>query len=280
MNIIIFNDYNWYKLMASNKITGIIHQIGGSKKIKYKYKNNTYIWNENKSSDTIQYIIYTESSDHNNAMICVMCTIVIREKNNFIYINNMSAYPNCSMEGLPKLKIGSELLDMTIEFIKTVLKQKYNLKYIQLKDNSHYYCQITKQTLDFDSIYMLSRGDTWYGKRGFKPFDPENEIIDIENYVRYRINSKLINVIKIKCTNIKEYFEKAVSKLKIDNRWNNDNIKKIFDKYADKTIREFMYDLTIKYNKTCDIVGLIYKDIMKDIGMDNLHGITYFFELD
>ena len=126
---------------------------------------------------------------------------------------------------------------------------------------------------------MLSRGDTWYGKRGFIPFDPNKEMIDVENYVKYRINSKLVNVIKIKCTNIKIYFEKAILKLNMNKKYDEQHINALFKKYADKSIREFMYDLTIKYDKTCDIVGLIYKDIMEEIGITNLHGISYFLEL-
>ena len=96
------------------------------------------------------------------------------------------------------------------------MKPKWKLKYIYLKDNSLYFCQKTKRNIDFDSIHILTRGNTWYGKYGFIPYDSLKEEIDIENYVNYKLNSKLVNKIKIKCTNIKAIFEAKVLENKLN----------------------------------------------------------------
>ena len=63
------------------------------------------------------------------------------------------------------------------------------------------------------------------------------------------------------------------------NEWSKDKINKMFNKYDNLSVKEFMYELTRKYDKTCEVVGLIYKDVMLDIGMENLHGKTYYLKL-
>jgi hypothetical protein len=95
---------------------------------------------------------------------------------------------------------------MSLDFISKILKPKYKIKYVHLKDNSFYFCAKTKKRLDLDSIYMLSRGETWYGKRGFIPFNTDTNTVDVENYANYKLNNKLVNK-----TNIRKYFEKTVS---------------------------------------------------------------------
>ena len=234
------------------------------------YEINGLVFNINKldENDRVTYSIYNDNND--NDPECMV--LFIPKKENYVYIEGISALDKCVVNGILKTNIGTTLLQITLKFIKKSLKEKYNLKYIVLRDTSLYKCPITKKIIEFDSIYMLSRGTTWYGKYGFIPYDFDNKEVDKFNYKKYKKNSKLVNTIKVKDTNIKKYLEKT-------NLLKQNVINKIIDKYNDKTIKDFFYDLTKKYDETCDIIGSIYKDVMTDIGMSDLHGKSYFLEL-
>jgi len=109
----------------------------------------------------------------------------------FVYVDNITKYPDCTRIGIPKTKGGSLLLNLMLDFVKKYLKPLYGLKYIQLRDTSHLWCEKSKINIDFDSFYMLTHGDTWYGKYGFIPFD---------------INTNKIDQIKLKHLNVNKVF--------------------------------------------------------------------------
>ena len=180
---------------------------------------------------------------------------------------------------MPKTKGGSLLLRLCIKFIKE-LKNKYDLTHIQLKDNSFIYCKQSKTTIDFDSFYMLTHGNTWYGKYGFVPYDPEQETLDIDKLVSYKLNQKLVNIVKVGCINIRPLIEKAVTKFKLDNVFTYNFINKMMKKYEDKPLQFFMNDLVKEYDHTCGIFNEIYKNVMEQAGMINLHGNTYYLPLN
>jgi hypothetical protein len=266
----IGSDYELYKKIATNG-TNRINQIGGNtKRIKYvfSYKGckNTFIWYENKSDDIIQYMIY-DKQDENNPEICVLCSIPIdhTQNNRFIYINNISSYPNCSIEGMPKTHRGTILMQMTLSFIKNYLQNRYN--------------QINKK-IEFDNLFMITRGDTWYGKYGFVPYDSDNNTIDIDNLVNYKVNQHIVKKTKIKCTNIDDYIRKAMIKLNYCDKQIN-KINKYIDKMQKNNVSviDFMREFMNNYDMICDIFASIYKELMKELEMTNLHGKTYYLLL-
>jgi len=184
------------------------------------------------------------------------------------------------------------MLHMTLDFINSI-KQKYDLKYIQLRDTSTFTCKINKKDskTNMCDLYMLTRGQTWlaacslslseYGKYGFIPFNPDrnNKSIDIDGLVKYKLNQQLVDTIKIKYTNLKKYLLTASKKLNITDSFSEKSIDKIIEIYNDKSIKEFFSYFMKKYDSTCHIFNEIYLDFMKDVGMQNLHSQVYFLPL-
>jgi len=176
-----------------------------SKEIKYKYNEHIFVINEVDDGDIISYSLQNGTIDETVCMILHVC-----RDEHFVYVNNISYQKKYIVEGMPKAKGGTLLLHLMFDFVNQYLKSKYSLKYIQLKDNSFLYCKQTKKNINFDSMYMFIRGMTWYGKYGFVPFDELNKNVNVDGLVDYKVNQKLVNIIPVKCTRIREYIESAV----------------------------------------------------------------------
>jgi hypothetical protein len=192
-------------LMLNNQIGGVKQPI----KIEFVFKNYPFVFYKDEDRYTVSYTIHI--NENQNKSECVFLQVEKEER--FVYINNISKYEKCSRIGMPKSKGGVLLLEMTLNFIIKVLKPKYDLKYIMLKDNSEYYCEKSGSSLDFDSFYMLTHGETWYGSYGFRPFDMKIGDIDKDRLKKYKMNQKLVET-KLKDANIKDIL-KSVIKNKI-----------------------------------------------------------------
>lgn len=240
-------------------------QTGGSI---YEYNGYKFNISFDEEDDRVTYAIYNK-----NNFPCMV--IFIPKYEHYAYIETLSSVDGCVLSGNPKTKLGTLLLHMTLNFIENQLKNKYELKYIQLKDNSLFRCEKTQTTIEFDSFYMLTHGNTWYGKYGFIPYDVEKQRTDKVTLKYYKLNQKLVDK-KISQIELENILQKANKKINFSS---NEKIKSFVDKYKDNTIQKFMYDMAKKYDKTCDIISLIYKEIMRQIGMISLHGKSYYLKL-
>ena len=250
------------------------YQIGSgvTNKIKFKYDNFEFVIYEIDESDRITYSLFN-NNDLNDSRECITLFIPLNEK--FVHLQNISYYDKCT-SGMPKTRGGSLLLNMTLDFIKKYLKPKYARKYIQLKDNSYFPCRQTKNTIDFDSLYMMSHGHTWYGKYGFVPFDTNTESTDVYTLNDYKSNQKLVEKTKVKDTKTEKYFREAVKILKLERIFTENKLNNMFSAYKELPIKKFVKDLLKQYDVTCGIFSLIYRKMMDDIGMKNLHGRSYY----
>lgn len=262
-----FDSYRCKCLKWKNSEIKQIEQTGGQQSYIYDYKGYKFVIHEDIDYD-ISFHIY--NNDNVDESACIILFVEPIER--FAYIHTLSAYDNCAISGMPKTRKGTLLLHMTIDFIQKRLKDRFNLQYIQLKDNSFYYCQKSKTNIDFDSLYMLTRANTWYGKYGFRPFNPVAKQLDIELHVNYKVNQKLVDAIKVGCTNLGELLKKT--KLIPHNK-----IDKMMEIHKDTSIRNFLNIFMKKYDTSCDIFALIYRDLMTNMGLYNLHGVTYFLPL-
>lgn len=249
---------------------------GGTKKIKYKYEGYKFvIFEDIDSNETAYSIHYDDNLD--NPRTCMV--LLVDKEENIVYVDNISYYSNCVSSGMPRTKGGSLLLRMTIEFVKNVLQYKYNLKYIQLKDNSFIYCEQTKEKVQFDNFYMLSHGDTWYGKYGFIPLDIEKGITDYKAQVNYEVNKRLVDIVKVECTNLREYIKRAIRSLKLEQKYTEKKIDKMIDTYKGRSVKVFINDFVKNYDATCGMFANFYLDLMSDLKMTNMHGSTYYYKL-
>ena len=260
---------------TNNYLNIVSSLVGGTKnndntKIKYMFEGHIFIIFKDSDEYNITYAIH--QNDDINLSICMLLMIEPDEK--IIYIENISMYSNCTKIGMPKTKGGTLLLNLTLDFIKKVLKPKYNLKYIQLRDNSNLYCEKTKTSIEFDSFYMLTHGNTWYGKYGFIPFDVNTNKVDKIKLKQYKKNQELVKT-KLQNTNVLNIIKSLHSPTSEKQK----SIDKYFEENKNMTVQEFISEMAHDFKHNCKTLHISYKKIMEDIGMTNLHGSTYYLPL-
>jgi hypothetical protein len=264
---IISDNYYFFAKYTPKKIA----QYGGNNNIiKYKYDKYTFIIYKDEDDYNINFSIHNENNIE-EPKICAH--IMIPKEENFAYIQTIGNYPKCTLEGLPKTQGGSIILSGMLSFINSI-KNKYKLKYIQLKDNSYFFCKSNKKNIPLSTLYMLTRGSTWYHKYGFNPYDNKTKGIDIDNMVKLKTNQNLVNKIRLSCTNIEniimEEFIKKFDKKSIE------TLKKVFIKYKNESVVKFMKVFMSDFDNTCEIFYNIYEKIINDLGLSNLYGISYY----
>ena len=275
---LLFENYNFYKKFYENSNRRL--QKGGSKYKDYNYNDCTVRVYTRKEDDRHVYAIHNNDDDE-NTQECML--IFIAKDNNkmpFAYIENISAYDNCYKCASMKTKTGTFLLTFMLNLIKNKLKDKYKLKYIQLRDNSIYHCKLSDATIKFSAFYMLTRGDTWYGKYGFVPFDDEKLKADKEYAAIYMKNKQIVNDIKVQQVNMLKLIYTAIIKLKMTDKYTKKYISEIIEPNKNKSIKDFLYLFTKKLDKTCAIFSSFYEELMNDLHMQKMHGWTYYMPLD
>ena len=269
---IIHQDFEFYKYYFS--LSNKQQEAGGDnvKEIDYEYENYTFKIYQIEEDDRISFSVYNQ----NNTQSPDICALLfIPKRDYYVYLETISYYTNCNIPSMPKTKGGSLLLNMILQFINDI-KSKYKLKYIQLKDNSHFTCNQDNERTPISNLYMLTRCNTWYGKYGFIPFDPVKKGVDIDVLVDYKINQKLIKLIKVKHTHLSDYLTVAINRLNLKEQFSKQTIKKIFDAYNERSIQDFFKDFMKRYDQRCHIFNLIYKEVMNEIGMIDLYGKIYY----
>lgn len=267
---LMFEDFLFYDKYSKSR--NFNKQHGGSREITFKNGKYTFTIYKVKDDDRLSFSIY----NYNNEEVgdaCVVLFIPIKEK--YVYLDAISYYDNCAFPGMPKSRGGSLLLDTTLKFIDTI-KNKYKLSYIQLKDNSFFTCHLDKQVTPMATLYMLTRGNTWYGKYGFIPFDPVRKEIDINTLVDYKTNQKLVKLVKVKHTGIRDYMKRSSRFVK---GYSDKLIDSIMSNYSDMSLQKFFEDFIKKYDTRCDMFNAIYKDVMEEVGIANLNNKTYYLPL-
>ena len=274
---LLFENYNFYKKFYENSNRRL--QIGGSKYKDYNYNDCTIRVYTRKEDD--RYVYAVHDKDNEDTQECILIFITKNEKDiPFAYIENISAYDNCYKCASMKTKTGTFLLTFMLNLIKNKLKDKYKLKYIQLRDNSLYYCKSNNKHIKFSAFYMLTRGDTWYGKYGFVPYDEIKNDKNIINSLKYKKNNKLVSETKLNQVNAAKLIYNAMKKLEILKKSSHEKITKLVKDNENKTIKDFLYDFTKKFDISCAIFSSFYEDLMNELQMDDMHGWTYYMPLD
>jgi len=275
-------DYHFflnYQMQAGGKkILESDESIEKNYKIKYNFDNNKYVFevNESKNNNTITYSVF------NNDELRLACLIIMYNmKEEFCYIDNISALDQC-FSGMKYTKNGTLLLKFGLDFIEKHLSKIQKIKYIHLRDTSNKLCSSIGESINLDSFYMLIHGDTWYGKYDFVPFNVEGKKIDELKNIDYKKNQKIVKNTLVKDIDMYDIFLRAV--IDANNKTQKEliplkNVKKIIDKYQNKTIIRFCKDLCEQYDKVCAIFYYLYEPLMKKLKMTNLHGTSYWKQL-
>lgn len=126
-------------------------------------------------------------------------------------------------------------------------------------------------------MLFLTQGDTWYGRRGFKPYNSHKDTLDEQGYADYINNQKIIKSTKIKDIKLYEYISDVVK----DSRSNEElnMLKTYLDKHKEDYMTTFFHKFMMNYDKMCDIFGKIYEKIFKDLKLRSFHDRSFFLDL-
>lgn len=256
------NDFQYY----NNALKNINIQNGGSKTIIefVKYKGKTFTFHKYNVDSTIHYSLHPKN-DLNLQPECIW--IMVDKQTRSCEIHNISYDDRCfSEEG--DIPTGSILLKVALKLIETI-KNHYNIKYVQLTDNSRKYCKGTNGIVLAD-MYTLMYGTTWYGSYGFRPSDEKGKIDEKLNKF-YERNKKIINNTMLKdVPQLEKYIIKAFSKIKPE-KLHLSNILGVYDKMKNYPLGKFIQTFIKYYDKTCELFSEIYLYLYKDLKLHSFY---------
>ncbi len=254
-------------------------QSGGAKvkKLKYKHDSYTYILYEIKNVDGYDISI-RRKNDIDNPQSCLH--ILINTELRLAYIQNISYYKDCVDTGLEHPGGGSKLLKMCIQFLKDTV-DRYNVKRIQLKDNSMFTCHKNNKKIKMSLMHTLLYGDTWYGKYGFRPYDPYNDVQDKELSEIYEKNIIIVKTTKTKDTNIYNY----LYDLLLDNDQSNkekikEKIDNYYKKYANNTINVLFRNFLMNFENACAIFSQFYIGFCIGLHIYDFTGESFYLDIE
>lgn len=258
-----------YKLTdKSDKLTG-----GGKTKHKtISYGGNNYIFYQRSDDYSISYRLHQESND--DRPDCIV--IEVDKEERYAGITGISYDKKCFSKVYIDTYTGSTLLKLALKLLDKI-KHKYNLKYVQLTDNSRKYCANVQEFINLDALCMFTCGETWYGKNGFIPFDPNKKKTSKINLKLYKNHQYIVHNTLVEETKLHKYINRAIEKYKLDIDQNK--INKLIKKCINKPLIYFINRLLKDYNKACTIFYYFYEKLMDDLNMYSLHGIVYWRQL-
>lgn len=273
LDLISFINKRNSRINIDNKKTG-----GGKvRKIHISYENNEFIIYEKELKNGYDISIQR----YNNIEEVEKCLhVMIDSTIGIAYLQNISYYKDCNVRAnLDHPGGGGILLRLCIYFLKDK-KERYRITRIQLKDNSMFTCRSNSRKLFFSSMHTLLFGDTWYGKYGFRPYDPDLMEEDKELLKYYMENKEIVQTVKVKDTNLFNYLfevlkdvpDKSESEIqKFINRYH--------EKYKDHTISQFFRMFLLDFDSTCSIFSRFYRGFYKNKRLYNFYGHSFYLDI-
>ena len=207
---------------------------------------NTVFVNEKFDPSTIHVVVTTQNEQD--------CATVLIDKNEKIAIlHGMSYFEGCAKEGLKKPGGGTKLLRFILKLLLK-LSYRYHFYRIILKDNSFLKYDTCSRTVKLASLRMITNGKTWYGKYGFKPYDPTiGKPSDLLKNALDK-NNDILSILETKDIYIINIVKNAIKKEKLKNI-DLDEIKRLIKQYP--LFRNFIIRLTREFDKYCCLLVYI-----------------------
>lgn len=247
----------------------------------YKYKKLNFVIYIEKDDDMIEISIRREDKIKNVPCLYIKIDKSYKKYNSHkvAYIENISYYKDCVQLGLNYPGGGSILLKLAIKYL-TENKQKFDINRIFLTDTSTMYCEGISNKFVFPVLYSLVHGDTWYGKYGFKPYNPEINEPDMELYDKYKNNKKIILETKIKNIKHEKLLKYFIKYNKIKDPRNIEKYSNKFrEKYNDLYINNFFEDHIKNFDIHCKILSKIYLKLFKKLDLHNFHKHAFYLDI-
>jgi hypothetical protein len=252
------SDILFFNKLTLNKLN--IIKGGGNRKLKVKYNEHTYIFEELELNDN-HFILF--SQDESNECM----SIVISTEDNIAEIHGISNFKGCLID--TNNNIGSHLLKITLKMLKNY-SDKLKINKITLKDNSIKNCGSDK--IKLTKMLILLTGHTWYGKKtsgSFRPNDNVTNNIDKNKNKHYEKNIKIMDKLTISDINLVKYI-KITKKEQL--------IKQVEDaiKNSPKMLLTDFINIFLKnYDKTCKYFNMFYEKLYTDIGLTDFQGNSF-----
>jgi len=281
---------NSFILHYPNKITSkefckLFDQIGGGKKLTIEYNNEKIIFEESQINDNY-YVLY---SLDDSEFECV--SVIIDKTSKQAEIHGLGNYSKCIKD--TNINVGSLLLRLTLKMLEKY-KERFNIKYIVLTDNSLKKCD--NVYIKLSSMMILLSGHTWYGnsynlcecprnkihsefclygKYGFRPYDLKTSKLELDTRLnkKYEKNIKIMNTITISEANILQYI-KLTNKESIIK-----DVEKLLEKHPTYLLKDFIKSFIHNYDNTCKYFNKFYEKLFDDIGLYNFYKNTFGLEL-
>ncbi len=256
-NKFVRNTYQSLKIFKDNIKNNM---TGGAFSINYKEHHIKF----NKLVEDNLLKLYLSTPDES----CNCISIIIDIHLGVAYINNVTndKYTNCFEQ--PELNNGKAIMEISIKMLKK-FKDKFNIKQIQLKDNSFITCD-DKTTIVLSDLSFLQHNETFYSRFGFKP----REDTDYENYMK---NKAILSISKVK-------------KIKLDkilNNYNNVINLKLKEQILEDYNTHLNYNIIQWFNlfsktfmkKDCKLFKFIIDSIYLKLELIKLNNIEYSMKL-
>lgn len=234
------------------QIVKMVSQKGGGKykekEYIFYYDNEKYIFTVgveiDDDTDIKIAVLNTKNNDH-----CI--TVLIYPDIPVAILNNITYDIGCSKQGLKYPGGGDVLMRFIIHYL-TERKNEYKINSIQLTDNSSLICSVCDHSVKLARLRMITHGEPWYIKYGFKPFDSELQKPDEKLLYGIKFNNELLETLKTNQLDIINNVKKINVKL-------IDEVKRLADKY--KLLKDFIKRLSNEYNKYCCLLESLLNDI-------------------
>ncbi len=280
----IYDMYRDHKIKPTISPLSVL-QKGGTETEKYVrwideggvYRFKVYI-NDRYENDPQQiHIVITTVNDDE----CF--TVAIDVKTKLALINNMTYYKECAIPGLLKPGGGNILLRFGLNLVLQH-KDKYGFNKIVLKDNSFLGCGDCSGTIKLARLRLVTHGETWYMKYGFRPYEIDTETglpvkgSTDELLKRMKRNGRMLDTLKTKDIPITKIMNKAIKSegLNVDMR----ALASLINGYP--LLRDLIGRLIKEFDKYCCIVrhtlDYIF-DIKQRVGLTDFFGQTFFLDV-
>jgi len=273
------------KKITSKEFYKIYDQIGGGKKLTIEYNNDKYTYEESPINDDY-YVLYSLDKSE---LECV--SVVIDKEYKQAEIHGLGNYPTCIRN--TNINVGSLLLKITLKMLEKY-KERFNIKYIVLTDNSLKKCN--NVNIQLSTMKILLSGHTWYGnpknfcicpknknfcnfclygKYGFRPYSLETNKLKLDTRlnIKYKNNIKIMDRITISEANILNYIVLIKKKSIIK------DVERLLEKHPDYLLKDFIKSFINDYDSTCKYFYLFYQQLFDDIGLTNFSGQVFGLEI-
>lgn len=220
------------------------------------YQNHAYEFYEDVVDENF-FILY--SMDKKSK--CIVIQFDKEEKT--ATIQNIEANKSCVLDNH---KIGSTLLQIALKLLLGgKFTKKYNIDKVVLTDDSEKYCKAIGESIDMKIMSVLTTGETWYGRYGFRPVKIKGSqvILNEEFNAKYNENIKLMNKLTISDIPLINYFTNCKT-IKPEQLF---AIKKIILKNPQILLKDFLNKMLKDFDSTCELFSQFYIELFENIGL-------------